>query len=64
MVGNLLDGTNRTRDDTHMWLAPFTPGHSHLVRLKFSERATIAMIRIWVSLHVVVSASLYCPVLW
>ena len=50
-----MDGVNRTRDDTHMWLAPFTPGHNHLVRLQFSEEVTIAMIRIWVSLHATVT---------
>ncbi|XP_037088354.1 uncharacterized protein LOC119108914 [Pollicipes pollicipes] len=26
VVTNLVDGVNRTRDDMHLWLAPFTPG--------------------------------------
>lgn len=32
----------------HIWLAPFQPGHSHLITIEFNEIVTIAMIRIWV----------------
>jgi hypothetical protein len=49
VVSNLLDGVNQTRDDLHMWLAPFTPGHTHIVRIVFTEPTTLAMVRIWVS---------------
>ncbi|KAL8620866.1 hypothetical protein ACOMHN_047037 [Nucella lapillus] len=47
VVGNLLDGINRTRDDTHMWLAPFTAGKDHLVHLTMAKAYSIALIRIW-----------------
>lgn len=47
VVGNLLDGINRTKDDVHMWLAPFTPSHPHIITISFSTHTTVAMIRIW-----------------
>ncbi len=43
----MVDGVNRTRDDLHMWLAPFTPGHAHLIRIRFAEPITVAMVRVW-----------------
>ena len=49
VVSNILDGVNQTRDDLHMWLAPFTPGHAHTVRIVFSKPTTLSMVRIWVS---------------
>ena len=48
VVGNLMDGVNRTCDDTHMWLAPFTAGSPHLVLLDFDRDYSIALLRIWV----------------
>ena len=48
VVKNLIDGINRTRDDAHVWLAPFTPGENHIIRMAFNKRTRIAMIRIWV----------------
>ncbi|XP_032086358.1 protein KIAA0556 homolog [Thamnophis elegans] len=47
IVTNLLDGVNRTQDDMHLWLAPFTPGKSHCVYLDFAKPCEVAMIRIW-----------------
>ncbi|KAG8145889.1 hypothetical protein E2320_012334 [Naja naja] len=47
IVTNLLDGVNRTQDDMHLWLAPFTPGKSHCVCLDFAKPCEVAMIRIW-----------------
>jgi hypothetical protein len=47
VVQNLVDGVNRTRDDLHMWLAPFTEGNNHTVHLEFTKPETIALIRIW-----------------
>ncbi|XP_034248598.1 protein KIAA0556-like isoform X2 [Thrips palmi] len=47
IVKNLIDGVNRTRDDLHLWLAPFTPGAHHYINVDFSVPYTIAMLRIW-----------------
>lgn len=48
VVKNLIDGVNKTRDDIHMWLAPFTQGQNHFVYMTFQQPSRIAMIRIWV----------------
>lgn len=49
VVANLLDGVNRTRDDTHMWLAPYSKGKDHKVFITFKRPVQIAMMRVWVS---------------
>ncbi|XP_067672341.1 katanin-interacting protein-like isoform X2 [Haliotis asinina] len=47
VITNIIDGINRTRDDVHMWLAPFTPSGDHKVFMIFEKPCKIAMIRIW-----------------
>ncbi|CAH1391154.1 unnamed protein product [Nezara viridula] len=47
VVRNLIDCVNRTRDDMHLWLTPFTEGKHHYVTINFQQVQTIAMIRIW-----------------
>ncbi|NXQ51752.1 K0556 protein, partial [Anthoscopus minutus] len=47
VVANLIDGVNRTQDDMHLWLAPFTPGKPHFVFIDFVNSCQVAMIRIW-----------------
>ncbi|XP_035987908.1 katanin-interacting protein isoform X1 [Fundulus heteroclitus] len=47
VVTNLIDGVNRTQDDMHLWLAPFSPGRTHAVFLDFAAAHQIAMIRVW-----------------
>ncbi|XP_067859220.1 katanin-interacting protein isoform X2 [Heptranchias perlo] len=47
VISNLIDGVNRTQDDMHLWLAPFTPGRSQLIYIDFVNSCHIAMIRIW-----------------
>ncbi|XP_025076001.1 protein KIAA0556 homolog isoform X2 [Pomacea canaliculata] len=47
VVTNLLDGVSRTRDDTHMWLTPFTPGKNHFIFITFAKSYNVALIRIW-----------------
>ncbi|CAH0388266.1 unnamed protein product [Bemisia tabaci] len=47
VVGNLLDGVNRTHDDMHLWLTPYSEGEHHYVYITFSQTETIALIRIW-----------------
>ena len=37
-----------SRDDLHLWLAPFTPKGDHFIRITFPAIIRIAMIRIWV----------------
>ncbi|KAM6897868.1 katanin-interacting protein isoform 2-T2 [Xenentodon cancila] len=47
VITNLIDGINRTQDDMHLWLAPFTSGRSHTIFLDFGAPYQIAMIRVW-----------------
>uniref|UniRef100_A0A8C0EZ99 Katanin interacting protein n=1 Tax=Bubo bubo TaxID=30461 RepID=A0A8C0EZ99_BUBBB len=47
IVTNLIDGVNRTQDDMHLWLAPFTPGKPHFIFIDFANSCQVAMIRIW-----------------
>ncbi|XP_057605961.1 katanin-interacting protein isoform X2 [Hippopotamus amphibius kiboko] len=47
VVANLIDGVNRTQDDMHVWLAPFTPGKSHSISIDFVQPCQVALIRIW-----------------
>ncbi|XP_072871360.1 katanin-interacting protein isoform X4 [Chlorocebus sabaeus] len=47
VVTNLIDGVNRTQDDMHVWLAPFTPGKSHSITIDFTHPCHVALIRIW-----------------
>ncbi|KAM4829868.1 katanin-interacting protein [Thomomys bottae] len=47
VVTNLVDGVNRTQDDMHVWLAPFTPGRSHSISIDFAHPCQVAMIRVW-----------------
>ncbi|NWX19956.1 K0556 protein, partial [Aegotheles bennettii] len=47
IITNLIDGVNRTQDDMHLWLAPFTPGKRHFIFIDFVNSCQVAMIRIW-----------------
>ncbi|XP_051877498.1 katanin-interacting protein isoform X2 [Pristis pectinata] len=47
VVSNLIDGVNRTQDDMHLWLAPFTPERPHFIYIDFENSCHVAMIRIW-----------------
>ncbi|NXA41573.1 K0556 protein, partial [Eudromia elegans] len=47
VITNLIDGVNRTQDDMHLWLAPFTPGKHHFIFIDFVNPCQVAMIRIW-----------------
>lgn len=47
VVSNLIDGVNRTQDDMHLWLAPFTPESPHFIYIDFVNSYHVAMIRIW-----------------
>jgi hypothetical protein len=43
----IMDNVNCTKDDVHMWLAPFTEGCSHIINITFDAPVTISMIRVW-----------------
>uniref|UniRef100_A0A4W4HQL2 KATNIP domain-containing protein n=1 Tax=Electrophorus electricus TaxID=8005 RepID=A0A4W4HQL2_ELEEL len=47
VITNLSDGVNRTQDDMHLWLAPFTPGRRHMISLDLGLTCRVAMIRVW-----------------
>jgi hypothetical protein len=46
-VDKLVDGSNRTCDDLHMWLTPFTAGRHHYVFIDLGLSRTLSMLRIW-----------------
>ncbi|XP_029802522.1 protein KIAA0556 homolog isoform X1 [Suricata suricatta] len=47
VVSNLIDGVNRTQDDMHVWLAPFTLGKPHTITIDFVRPCQVALVRIW-----------------
>lgn len=40
-------GVYLTCDDSHVWLAPFTPGALHTVSIVFDSAVTLGMLRIF-----------------
>ena len=44
-----MDGHCFTNDDLHVWLAPFTAGEDHTIKIDLGKygSTTISMIRIW-----------------
>jgi len=46
-LDKLFDGVNRTCDDFHMWLAPFTAGNNHFIYVDFDSSCTFSLIRFW-----------------
>jgi hypothetical protein len=47
VVSNLLDGVHPTKDDLHMWLAPFTPSQPHTITISLSSPTSLAVVRVW-----------------
>ncbi|NXI66559.1 K0556 protein, partial [Anseranas semipalmata] len=43
----LIDGTNITVEDDHMWLIPFSFGENHLLTIHFDKIESIAGLRFW-----------------
>eukprot|EP00931_Biecheleriopsis_adriatica_P060466 TRINITY_DN36321_c0_g1_i1.p1 TRINITY_DN36321_c0_g1~~TRINITY_DN36321_c0_g1_i1.p1 ORF type:complete len:1561 (+),score=282.18 TRINITY_DN36321_c0_g1_i1:78-4685(+) len=43
----LFDQVNLTRDDLHVWLAPFSPGRAHTITVDLERKTEICMIRVW-----------------
>lgn len=46
-VDKLFDQVNLTRDDLHVWLAPFTPGRPHVITVDLERKTHLSMIRVW-----------------
>lgn len=47
VIANLFDGTMRTCDDAHLWLAPFTPGRRNYIFVDLGTMHTLSMLRVW-----------------
>eukprot|EP01135_Chromosphaera_perkinsii_P011068 Nk52_evm27s2325 gene=Nk52_evmTU27s2325 len=47
VISNVFDGVNKTKDDFHIWLSPFTPGRDHYIYVTFNRPIVIALIRVW-----------------
>ena len=43
----VIDGSNITMSDEHMWLIPFSQGHNHVLSIDFPDDVLIAGLRIW-----------------
>ena len=43
----LLDGTNATSDDMHVWLAPHVPGEANRVTITFDAPTTLGCVRVF-----------------
>ncbi|XP_037766831.1 katanin-interacting protein isoform X8 [Chelonia mydas] len=46
-LDKLIDGTNITVEDNHMWLIPFTYGEDHMITIHFDKAENIAGLRFW-----------------
>ncbi|XP_044836392.1 katanin-interacting protein isoform X6 [Mauremys mutica] len=46
-LDKLIDGTNITVEDNHMWLIPFTYGEDHIITIHFDKAENIAGLRFW-----------------
>lgn len=44
---NLFDGVNCTSSDLHQWLAPYSPGKVHSVRIDLGRQVSLGMLRVW-----------------
>ena len=43
----VIDGTNVTMSDEHMWLIPFVDGENHTLTIDFNQKVLMAGLRIW-----------------
>jgi hypothetical protein len=46
-VSNLFDGATATCDETHMWLAPFTPGRKHRIAIQLPVGCQPSRLKVW-----------------
>ena len=47
VVDNLFDGVNRTNDDLHAWLTPFSRGEHHLIGVELERAVNVSAIKIY-----------------
>ncbi|NXF97653.1 K0556 protein, partial [Eubucco bourcierii] len=47
ILEKLIDGTNITVEDDHMWLIPFSSGEDHLLTIHFDKMESVAGLRFW-----------------
>lgn len=45
-LDKLYDGVNNSWKDSHMWLAPYSPGKPNLIFIYFDERVTISCLKV------------------
>ncbi|KAK2174806.1 hypothetical protein NP493_776g01041 [Ridgeia piscesae] len=46
-LDKLIDGTNVTTSDEHMWLVPLTEGENHWLTVTFAEATEMTGLRLW-----------------
>jgi hypothetical protein len=58
-IDKVFDGVNRTCDDMHVWLTPFTKGKDHEIFITLNENTTLSVIRFWVCVTVVFAPNFF-----
>ena len=43
----IIDGSNLTMSDEHMWLIPFTDGQDHLLTVDLGQPTPLIGLRVW-----------------
>ena len=43
----IIDGSNLTMSDEHMWLVPFTDGQDHLLTVDLGQPTPLIGLRVW-----------------
>lgn len=46
-LDKLIDGTNVTSEDKHMWMIPFKPGGDHLLTVTLARSCELSGLRVW-----------------
>ena len=46
-LNRVINGTNLTTTDEHMWLIPFTEGQDHLLTIDFGQCTPLIGLRVW-----------------
>lgn len=46
-LSRVMDNTNVTLSDEHMWMIPFTEGQNHTLTVDFPQTQLISGLRVW-----------------